>query len=332
MLRKTFQSISALIFVISLTAFSGTISAETKEKAPFQIEQMNIQVLPEYSFHPEDEDKEQPPLLFGYHLTLINTSDVPQKAHIEFPLPFEEQGFKLNAVGEYSNDQEEIKEIQYKFDEKTGVISWETMEEVDPQGIYKYVIEFYTNSIQESGDTKTFSYHFKSFSDIGAINLTFVEPLMTDSFTLEPAPEKHQQNSMNINLYTYTLEGMKSGEEKTFQLNYERKESRTTSDLLLAMADSDYHHGTTVKSVHKIPGWKIAIVVGGIALIAAAILIVILQSRSKKLNVNEEEKNKNASKADVRRSQLRSMLLEGRITDKEYRELIKKYGGREQDE
>lgn len=332
MLRKKVQTIFILTMVFSfIIAFPGMTKAETEKKDPFQIEQLNIQVLPEYSYFSEDDNKDQPPLLFGYHVTVINTSDTHQKAHIELPLPFKEKDFKINAVGEYSSDLEKVNEVEYKFNENTGIVSWETKEEIEPQGTYKYVIEFYTNSIQESEGTKTFSYHFKSFADIGTVNLTFVEPLMTDSFTLEPTPEKHQQNSMNVNMYSYSFQGLKSGEEKTILMNYERIESRTTSELLLAMADSDYHHGATEKQVIKVPGWKIAIVVGSVTLIAAAILLVILRSRSKKLKVNSED-NKNDSKEEVRKSQLRSMLLEGRISEEEYRELINKTGGSQQDE
>lgn len=323
MLRKRFITTWILVFGL-FAIFPEMAKAETSEEAPLQMEELTIQILPEYSYHPEDNEQNHPPLLVGYHGALKNNTDVSQKGRIELPLPSKEENFKIGFVGDYSNDLREIYEIEYEFDKDTGIISWETSEEIEPQGIYKFVIEFYTNSIEKSEEKKMLEYHFKSFTDIGLVHFIFVEPLKTDSFKLEPAPESHQTNSFNMNMFSYMAQGMKIGDEKAIQLEYERTDNTTTKEILTAMAASDFHQGAAVKNEEKIPGWKIALVVGAVTVVAAAVLIIILRRHSKNLKTTVENSSKNDSKEDAKKAKLRSMLLDGSITQEEYNELLKK--------
>lgn len=320
MIKKSFMRAFILFLVVALP---GVVFAEDN---PLQMEELTIQVLPEYSYHPETENNDYPPLLIGYHGALLNTTDEPLKGQVEIPLPTTEKGFKLGFVADYAADLSEMYEIEYVLDEEKGTISWETSREIEPQEMYKFVIEYYTESIQESEGKNKLEYQFTSFADIGLMNLIFVEPLKTEKFELEPAAETHQKNGYNMNMFLYQVSGMKAGEERSVVLNYERLDDRTTMEIMEEMAGSTGQQATAKKNEEVIPTGTIVMVIAGTALVGALILFFIMKRRPKKTG-EKQEKQPTEDKTEVKKAKLRSMLIEGSITQEEYEELLKKIGG-----
>lgn len=314
------------LIILLLFNLSGIASAEEKAN-PLKMEELTVQVLPEYSYHPKAKESNHPPLLVGYHGALINNTENPLKGQIEIPLPTKDKNFKLGFVADYSTDLREMYEIEYKLDEKLGIISWETSEEIQPQEIYKFVIEYYTDSIEVSKDNKSLEYTFTSFADIGMMNLIFVEPLKTDSFALEPAAQTHQKNGYNLNMYLYQSNGMKQGDEKTIKLKYKRVDDRTTTEIMDEMAGSQNKQvAATKKNEETVSPWLIVSVVGGITVIAAIILIFVLKSRGKK--VTKPEKSVAVDSLEIKKAKIRQMVIDGKITEEEYKELLKRLGGK----
>ncbi|MBS8265304.1 hypothetical protein DYI25_12690 [Mesobacillus boroniphilus] len=307
-----------LLFVFQLP---GKGSAETKSNV-LNMEELTIQVMPEYSYHPKDK-KKNPPLLVGYHGALKNNAEEAQRGQVVIPLPMDEKNFRIGFVADYSRDLTEMNEIQYEFDKESGTISWETSEEIQPQEIYKFVIEYYTDSIKEKDGTKKLNYDFKNFAEIGLLNLIFVEPLNTESFKLEPASEQHQKNSYNMNMFLYQSQGMKPGDAKNISLEYKRAETRTTAEIMEDMAGDAKKAGTVKQNDEKMPLWLVIAVVGSLTLFAAVLLIFIMKKKKAK-PVKSDAPNDN----EIKKSKLRAMLVEGTITEAEYNELIKKLGGR----
>lgn len=315
------------MLILSFVLFPDTASAQDTEKAPaMKMDELTIQVMPEYTYHPKDNKKDQIPLLVGYHGTLRNNTNEPQKGQIQIPLPVTEKNFKIGFVGDYSSDLTAMYDINYELDTENGVISWETSEEIEPQGTYKFVIEYYTNSIEESKDKKALDYHFKAFSDIGIMSLVFVEPLQTESFTLEPAANSHQENSFGMNMFVYLEQGLKAGEEKTITLNYERQEKQTSEEIMMAMTGLSGQQAGEVRNEEIMPVWKIIVIVGGITLTAAGILFFFLKRRTKK-PATAEGKSTMETRDDEKIAKLRSMLIEGTITEEEYQEMASRIGG-----
>lgn len=321
MKKKSF--IWTIIFSLLFTV-PGFVSAEDS-KTPLQMEELTIQVLPEYSYHPDDKKKDHPSLLVGYHGALKNNTEKPQKGQIEIPLPVGEKNFKIGFVGDYSTDLTEMYDIEYELNKETGIISWETSEEIGPQEIYKFVIEYYTDGIKESKGKNTFQYSFKSFTDIGLMNLIFVEPLKTESFKLDPAAESHQKNSYSMNMFVYQTQGMKPGDEKNIKVEYERAEEMTTGEIMEEMASAHAVQPVATKNEEKMSLWKIISIVGGITLAAVIILIFLLKRRTKK--VPQKQSDSFESAENIKKAKLRTMLMDGSISEQEYDELMKRIGG-----
>lgn len=324
---KKISFLWTLTFLL-LFNFNGIVSAEEKAN-PLKMEELTIQVLPEYSYHPKAKNTDHPPLLVGYHGALMNNTEEPLKGKIEIPLPTKDKNFKLGFVADYSTDLTEMFEIEYELDEKLGIISWETSAEIQPQEIYKFVIEYYTDSIEVSKDKKSLEYTFTSFADIGLMNLIFVEPLKTESFNLEPAAETHQKNGYNLNMFLYQGRGMKIGEEKTIKLEYERKDDRTTTNIMEEMATTAEKQTATKKNEDKVSPWLIVSVVGGITVIASIFLILVLKRKGKKVKTQEKP---DEDTFEVKKGKIRQMLIEGKITEEEYKELLTRLGGKDDEQ
>lgn len=317
-----FMKLMLAIILLTIFQFPDKGSAETEANV-LNMEELTIQVMPEYSYHPKDK-KKNPPLLVGYHGALKNNAQEAQKGQVVIPLPMDEKNFRIGFVADYSRDLTEMNEIEYELDKESGTISWETSEEIQPQEIYKFVIEYYTDSIKETEDAKKLTYDFKNFADIGLMNLIFVEPLNTDSFKLEPASEQHQKNSYNMNMFLYQGQGMKPGEEMNISLEYKRADERTTAEIMEDMAGDAKKAGTVKQNEEEMPLWLVITVVGSVTVLAASLLIFIM--RKKKA---QPVKSGGSNDFESKKAKLRGMLVEGSITETEYNELIKKLGGRQ---
>jgi hypothetical protein len=290
----------------------------------FKMEELSIQVMPEYSFHPKDKKKDKPPVLVGLHGTLINNSEQPQKGQIEIPLPLKEKDFKVGYVADYNRDGSDMYEIEYDINKDKGTISWTTSEEVPPGELYKFVIEYYTNDMKVEKKNHSLTYKFKSFADIGMVRVLFLEPLKTDSFSLTPAAESHQENGYGMNMFTYQYQGMKPGETKEFSLNYKRSETKTTMDIMNEMGNQTAAKGA-VKENKTLSMGVIIGGVGGISVVVAILILFLLKKRQKvALENNVLDVDLGQSDLDSKKKRLRAMLLEGSISEDEYQELLQK--------
>lgn len=316
---KIVQIFMCLILII-IFQLPHQSRAETATNV-LKMEELTIQVMPEYSYHPKDK-KKNPPLLVGYHGALINQATEPKKGQVVIPLPMDEKNFRIGFVADYSRDLTEMNEIEYELDKEKGTISWETSEEIQPQEIYKFVIEYYTESIKENEGTNTLAYDFKSFAEIGLMNLIFVEPLKTESFKLEPVSEQQQKNSYNMNMFLYQNQGMKPGEERNITLEYKRAETRTTAEIMEDMAGDAKKAGAVKQNEEKMPLWLVITVVGSVSVFAAILLIFLMNKKDAKPEKKVAENN-----FEMKKAKLRAMLVKGSITEPEYNELMKKLGG-----
>ena len=219
-----------VIVSIVLTFMCPAISYAQNETI-LAMEELSIYVMPEYAYHPNDQKKDHEPLLIGYQGSMVNNSDQPQKGQIEIPLPMKEKNFRIGYVADYSSDLRTTYEIEYVVDREKGTISWTTSEEIAPKERYKFVIEFYSDSLKVQKEKKSLSYQFKSFADIGLVNVSFTEPSKSKKIKLTPAPKEKQNHDAGDHTFSYLFQDVKAGEEKKFTLSYERRETKPTTEL-----------------------------------------------------------------------------------------------------
>lgn len=322
-MKKTGMLFSILMSILLL--LPNYAGANTQDSPILTMEELAIQVMPEYSFHPKDKKKDKPSLLIGYHGTLMNQSGTPQKGKIEIPLPMKEKDFQIGYVAVFNRDQTEMKEIEYEVDKEKQTISWTTSEEIQPGELYKFVIEFYTKQIKAEKETKKLTYTFESFADIGMVRIMFLEPLKSDSFLLTPAAESHQENGYGMNMFMFQLQGMKVNEKKEMTVEYKRNETKTTMDIMNEMSNN-----TPVKEEEKnnepISNTRIIWIVIAITSAIAILLLFLLKKRAKfqkPVILDDYIIPQSAVELETKKKDLRKRLIEGNISEDQYNELLR---------
>lgn len=314
-MKKLVSILIIVLFVLPLNSFAS------ESEPSLKMEELAIQVMPEYSYHPKDTKKNQPPLLIGYQGTFINTSKEAQKGMMKIPIPTNLKDIQIGFVADYSSDLSEMYEIEYEFDQEQGTISWETTNDIQPGDLYKFVIEFYSNEIKDKSNTKSFEYTFKSFADIGLVNITFLEPLKTESTVIKPAPETHQENPYGMNMFMYQIQGMKTGDEKSYQLSYKRSSSNTTVELMNQIDPNKEEKPAVPK---KVESNELYIVIGGVGvfcLISAFIIIVFLKNKKR---VPPKKEGRISSIQQDEKTIIRSRLIQGEISKEDYDQQVRK--------
>lgn len=311
-----------IIVIIILFASPLYPSAENQTTG-LKMEELAIQVMPEYSYHPKDTEKKYPPLLIGYQGTYLNQSKQAQKGKIEIPLPKNQKNIRIGFVADYSSDLSELHELEYELDQKRGIVSWQTSTEILPNDLYKFVIEFYSDDIKEKSGSKKFEYTFISFTDIPLVNITFLEPLKTESTRLLPKPESHQENPYGMNMFLYQIAGMKMGEELTYEMTYKRTSSKTTVEMMNQIDGNEQQKPIKEKKVAKNELYLVIASIGAISFFFALLIILFFKykKQTKKQLMTTKDSNPTTINA---KAQLRNKLIKGEISNREYDQLIKK--------
>ncbi|MBO0960312.1 hypothetical protein J1P26_11420 [Neobacillus sp. MM2021_6] len=261
-----------LVIVSIVLAFICPTSSYAQNETILKMEELSVRVMPEYAYHPNDQKKDHAPLLIGYQGSMVNDSDQPQKGKIEIPLPMDEKDFRVGYVADYSSDLRTTYEIEYVIDREKGTISWTTSEEIAPKERYKFVIEFYSDSLKVHKEKKSLSYQFKSFADIGLVNVIFTKPSKAKNMKLTPAPEEKQNHGTEDQTFSYLFQDVKAGEEKNFTLSYERREPRPTTEL----NERDLSEGNRKSTGLALGAFS------GISVISVGALTILLKKRKKK--------------------------------------------------
>jgi hypothetical protein len=239
------------------------------------MEELSIHVMPEYAYHPNDKEKDHAPLLIGYQGSMLNNSDQPQRGQIEIPLPMKEKNFRIGYAADYSSNLSKAYEIEYMINREKGTISWTTSEEIAPHEPYKFVIEYYTDSLKVNKEKKTFSYQFKSFANIGLVNISITKPAKAEKMKLKPAPEKNQNHADGDQVVSYLFQNVKAGDEKVFQISYERKETLPTTELMKAKS-LDQQKDNKKNDSLAVGAFS------GISIISVGALVILLRKKKQK--------------------------------------------------
>jgi hypothetical protein len=273
MMKKLLININ--FFLCLLLLLNPLIIAAEENQNILSMEELSIKVMPEFAYHPNDVKKEHPPLLIGYQGNMRNQSEQPQIGQIEIPLPIKNKNFRIGYVADYSSDLSKVYEIDYILDQEKGTISWTTSEEIKPKDVYKFVVEFYTDNIMVEKAKKSLSYQFNSFTDIGLFNVSFIEPLKAEKVVLDPAPEEKNTHGDEKGVHSYFYQGIKAGEEKSFTLTYERKETTPTVEM---MEKQEQQPLDTMEN-KKNPAILSVAAVSGIGLIAAGAFAFLMRRK-----------------------------------------------------
>lgn len=341
------------LFVTS-TFLSFLVFTHAHAETPFQAEkfpyqQMQIQVMPEFDY-PEDWPKNTPSLLVGIYGTITNKSGHDYSGKIEVPVPVKEKNFEANLVAEFPNVNKSEVQRPYDIDKTKEIISWQPQKPIKNNATYRYVIEYYTNSITGK-DQKAFTYQFKSQADINTLDVIYYAPMNAKNITLEPKPKSTAKSDYGEELAYYEYKNVKKGSGFKYSFTYKKPNMESTMSIInKQQPPNDSNHAgiknnTSAKS-SSTPAVQSRPIIGiggasiiGLAIIIAGIFILFglkgnNRSVTSKANSSHRPGNKQTGKPAPKKSNklanaeakkdLRKKLLNGKIDQETYEEEMKK--------
>lgn len=322
-------------------------SAETAfqaEKFPFK--EMQIQVMPEFDY-PEGWSRDIPSLLVGQYGTITNNSGQDYDGNIEIPVPAMDKGFEAYLVAEFPEENKPEVQRPYDVDKEKGIISWKPAKAIKSNETYKFVIEYYTKSV-EVKDKKSFTYELIHNADIELLDVIFYAPMNAKEITLEPKADSNSKSEYGEELYYYQYKNIKAGDNPKYSFSYKKNGTESTMEAINKQQppNDENHSGITATDQVKNGGTsdktRPIISAGGASIIGIAIIIAGLfvflglkgnnqsfkASKGSKTTKQQQKKSpdKKADKSNYadEKKELRKKLLTGKIDQEMYEEEMKK--------
>ncbi len=302
------KKLTILFLTLGFFLTASTVKAEES----LRMNELKVEIMPEYNYHPDDKDKKDLPVLIGYHGTLENVTGKSLKGQVSIPLPMNAKNFRVGFVGEYSADRKDIAKVEYTIDENTRTISWEAKNELEAGKLYSFVIEFYVTGMNVKDATRNFNYTFESFAPITNLTINVVAPLNTETIGLSPDSQSQSKNSYGMDVFNYQFSNVKTLDKKAINIEYKRKETRTSLEILSEMEGKAHQQLQTRDNTFPEQTSYIMTALGSI--VACGGVLIFLMRRKVKPNVNEKQ------------LRLQYMLRQGMVNKKEYNELLKRIG------
>jgi hypothetical protein len=337
------------LFVIT-TFLSSFVIKNANAEVPFQAEKfpyqdMQIQVMPEFDY-PADWPKDTPSLLVGQYGTFTNKSGQDYSGNIEIPVPAKDKNFEVNLVAEFPDVNKSEVQRPYEVNKDKGTISWKPGKAIKKDATYRYVIEYYTNSINVS-DQKSFNYQFTNQSDIGTLDIVFYAPMNATNIALEPKAQNTSKSDYGEDLYYYEYKNVKPGNTLNYSFTYTKKGNESSLSVInKTQPPNDANHsgtsGNTTTSKNTDNSKQPIIGIGGASIIGIAIIIAGLfiffglsgktpkatslssSKSTKKQPIKPTSKKIDKLANSEEKKELRKKLLSGKIDQETYEEEMKK--------
>lgn len=337
-----------LLALFVLTAFiSGLALQNANADTPFQAEKfpyqdMQIQVMPEFDY-PANWPSNTPSLLVGLYGTFTNKSGQDYNGKIVVPIPVNDKNFVANLVAEFPDPNKPEVDRPYVIDKKNGTISWTPGSAIKKNATYRYVIEYYTNSIQVK-DKKSFTYQFTSQANIDTLDVIYYAPMNATNLTVTPNAQGTSKSDYNEPLYYWEYKNVKPNKTLNYSFSYVKADNTSSLSVInktqaQSKSSTSSNNNTSTASSAKSPiiGIGGALIIGLSLIIAGAFVFFGLRGRKstkspaspmKKTAAKRPEKSsakkENKLLNSEAKKELRKKLLNGKIDQETYEEEMKK--------
>lgn len=320
--------LTIIAFTLSMF-FSNEGNSTYANTTNINFKELTIVIMPEYNLHPE-KDVKGPNLLIGLHGTVVNESSKPI-SEIEIPIPVAEKNFVLSlSASPSATNEETIEELKNTINENNHSINIQFKEAIQPAGTAKFMIEYFYTPIEVSEKQKAFEYTYTAIAETDLMNVMVFEPYGSESFTATPASEKQATDSMSVKMHLYEYTNVKAGDEKKYSFSYVKKDDVTTvekieqitsehSEFSEANTETKTADSTNDNSATKQRSYTTEIIVA-----VALILLLGIAFAIWFVKRNRQKKTSNNIDLETNKKELRKLLAEGKIDEKQYLEELSK--------
>lgn len=336
MLKKKWLALYVMAaFIVSLTVPKAEAAALFQAEK-FPIQQMQIQVMPEFDYPENWPTRDIPSLLIGQYGTIINKSGQDFDGKIELTVPSKEKGFSAFLVAEFPEENKPEVARPYDVDQEKGIISWKPAKPIKNNQSYKFVIEYYTQTIDVK-DKKSFTYVFKNRAQIDQLDVIYYAPMNAKEIEMSPKAQEHSKNEYGEELYFYQYKNVKAGEGLKYSFSYKKDDTESTMEAMSkeqaaangkqsgenGSATDQLANETTASSKHPLIGIGGASIIGIAIMIAGIFVYLGLKTAANKQTPAQVIKGSKTGNADAKK-ELRKKLLSGKMDQETYEEEMKK--------
>ena len=324
------STVVSLITVLAVLLTAGTLAplpagaAATGENGSLEVKDMDLQIWPEY---------DDPRVLAIYTGTLTNNSEKEFNGRVYFNVPKEievRMACELINGGQHSCQPYEIED---RGDQQ--VLSWKTTKPIAPGEEYPIWLEYYWNPLNGHPD-KTMALDYVPYYETGTLSLTIKEPLKSTDFKTDPAPTSKGQDGDGFSNNNFTFNNIGPNKPVNLNISYTRSEKEPSVEPLDPNAGQQ---GSTPDTLGT-SAWKKPEVIVPVILFVIVLAIFIFYSlnrtqdtpptnRVNRIHNKYGSKNNNSPgsrgdqpKTTKEKKRIRQMLLDEKISEETYRELI----------
>ncbi|ABB15003.1 hypothetical protein [Carboxydothermus hydrogenoformans] len=305
-----------VLLILGVFLFFGS-PVKAYAQSNIQFKDFTISVLPEY----DEPDN----ILVIYEGTIISSE--PYNGEIRFMVPRKDENIKVGMaceINEAGGHECQPFRIIDKGDYQELV--WKISKIIQPGKEYKVYLEFYYYGI-EGQKNKTINYRFIPVLPIQNLTINVGQPLKATNFKLNP-PSNFTGQGYNLNTFGYTFSN--PNKPISIKISYTKedpnpsfekpKDDSQTANTQAPPATSSAQANSTSST-----DWVILLLVILFIVFLGVVIFYAFKTQSSSHHVR---KGKGNSRSDApahlvaEKKRIRKLLLEGKISEETYRELI----------
>lgn len=314
LLKRIVFFVLAMIFILGLTIPNFAYAEEGMVLKDFSVD-----IWPEY---------DDPRVLVIYQGTFVNNGSADFSGYVKYKIPkfaIPKEG-QINMACEIVNGGNHSCQ-PYKLEDKGDYVelSWKTTRIIKPGQEYPVFLEFYYDTIKGSPE-KSFSYLFMPSYVIQNLNINIKQPLRTEDFQVDPKPLETTVDTKGFSNHKYSYTSLSPEDKIAFKVNYVKKDNEPSLQKDIPQSAQSSGTSNTSSQLPQSDAWKDPIVMGTVIIFILLLVIVVFFA----LNFNKKTVKEKTSKSSSTNPQLikekkklRQMLLNGKISEETYQELVR---------
>ncbi|HVJ47692.1 hypothetical protein [Desulfitobacterium sp.] len=320
--------IKSLLIILVLTLLLPVVSPSSvlAETPGLKATSFDVSVKPEY---------DDPRTLVIYEGNFVNsgTAVIKKDTPISFIIVKDAEigmACELNAQGGHECQPYTTKDLA---DNKVE-LSWKITKDLQPNQKYPVFLEFYYDN-KATAPNKTFDYTFTPTYNLDSLKLTITAPKTATNFTISPSASTTQTDQEQLKNYVFNYSNKTPNDPVTFKISYTKNDNKPSFDKpQTGNADATASKKSTSSLNNP------ALLIGMLVFVGLLVVLLVYslkksgkppvppkgtshknQSSHKNTNTNINA-NKNQDSIADKKKKIRQMLLDGKISEETYKELL----------
>lgn len=294
-------------FIIAILVMAASVA--------FAKDSMTMQQL-KYSLWPEYDKSD---VLVIYSGTFVNDTGKPFSGKLAYYMP---KGANINMLCETEKGmlcQRYIVEDAGKYSK----VIWRPSRTISPGEEFPIMFEYYVDYFDETVSSRQFTDIFRAPFNVTNLTIEVKKPSGAENFRMTPDSQWSRTNGDFDNYYV-SYQDVQKSEEIPVKVNYTR-ETSTPSVQKTSTGDSQGVQTASTAGVNN----KMIIVVALFFAAMAAVVIFITRKPSavKDSGKSQNTKAQNNKQIKNEKEKIRKMLLDGKISEDTYKQLMKDLEG-----